>query len=172
MPPGQASPTIMQRGIAQMAVETSKGHMVQTRQGVRSTQPAPAAPPSTPEVGNAPPSPDTTNEVYVCVEHVSKLYTDDTGRFPTQARSGNQYIMIVYHCALNAILSVPFQSRKDKHRLAAFNTIMTPDSGPRARRRPSSSRQRSERRVQKSHYRQVGAQIPTRPRPHASTQCS
>ena len=32
--------------------------------------------------------------------------------------------MIAYHCDLNIILACPFSSRKDIHRLGAYNTIM------------------------------------------------
>ena len=66
---------------------------------------------------------DGKNELHVRVVHQSKLYTDDTGRFPTRARSGNQYVMVAYHSS-NAILVAPFKSRKDKHRLPAYNSIM------------------------------------------------
>ena len=55
---------------------------------------------------------------------ISKLYTDDTGRFPIHARSGNQYIMIAYHCDTNLILAGPFSSRKDTHWLLAYDRIM------------------------------------------------
>ena len=56
--------------------------------------------------------------------HTSKLYTDDTGRFPIKARSGNQYLMVAYHCDSNAILVAPFKTRKYKHRLEAYKSIM------------------------------------------------
>ena len=56
---------------------------------------------------------------------ISKLYTDDTGKFPIRARSGNQYVMIAYHEEGNLILQQPFKSNKDVHRIAAYNTIMT-----------------------------------------------
>ena len=55
---------------------------------------------------------------------ISKLYNDDTGRFPVHARSGNQYIMIAYHCDANLILAEPFSLRKDMHRLLAYDRIM------------------------------------------------
>ena len=55
---------------------------------------------------------------------ISKLYIDDTGQFPIHARSGNQYIMIAYHCDANLILVEPFSSIKDTHRLLAYNKIM------------------------------------------------
>ena len=65
-----------------------------------------------------------SNELHVFVTPISKLYTDDTGRFPVHARSGNRYIMIAYHCDANLILADPFFSIKDVHRLLAYNKIM------------------------------------------------
>ena len=65
-----------------------------------------------------------SNELHVFVTPISKLYTDDTGRFLVHARSGNRYIMIAYHCDANLILAEPFSSRKDAHRLLAYNKIM------------------------------------------------
>ena len=57
---------------------------------------------------------DSVNELNIRVIHKSKLYTDDTGRFPVKSRAGNQCIMIGYHSS-NLILAQPFVSRKDKH---------------------------------------------------------
>ena len=37
---------------------------------------------------------------------------------------GNKYIMVAYHCNLNMILTAPFKSRSDKHRMLAYNDIM------------------------------------------------
>jgi hypothetical protein len=85
--------------------ETILGHLTQQRH-VRSTRPCPARKPSgltcpvidlsTPELA--------TNELFLNVLLLSKLYTNDTGRFPVRARSGNQYIMIAYHADGNLIL--------------------------------------------------------------------
>ena len=63
-------------------------------------------------------------ELHIQVRHISKLYTDDIGRFPVRERSVNQYVMIAYHWDLNVILACPFSSRKDTHRLGDYNTIM------------------------------------------------
>jgi len=52
---------------------------------------------------------DGKNELHVHVVHQSKLYTDNTTRFPTRARSGNQYVMVAYHSS-NSILVAPFKS--------------------------------------------------------------
>ena len=98
--------------------------MVQTRQYVQSTRPTrklgkptePIPPEGVPEEGN--------NTIHIKTTHTSKLYTDDTVRFPVISRKGNQYIMVAYHCDSNAIMVVPFKTRKDKDRMAAYNTIM------------------------------------------------
>jgi hypothetical protein len=100
--------------------ETIKGHLTQVRQGIRSTkpkapsQPAQPAPPATP-----------SKEMHIWTEPISKLFTDDMGRFPVRSRSGNQYIMLAYHCDSNAILVEPFQSRSDRHRIPAYTRLMS-----------------------------------------------
>ena len=104
--------------------ETIKGPMVQTRQHVRSTRPTlklgkppKAIPPEDEPEGRK-------NKIHIKTTHINKLYTDYTGRFPVISRKVNQYIMVAYHCDSNAVLVVPFKTRKDKDRMAAYNTIM------------------------------------------------
>ena len=46
------------------------------------------------------------------------------GRFLIRYRSGNQYIMLAYHCVINTILVKPFQSNKNLHRIASYKVIM------------------------------------------------
>jgi hypothetical protein len=70
------------------------------------------------------PPAEALQEVFLRVYSISKLYTDDTGWFPVRARSGNQYVIIVYHTDRNLILQQAFQKKADKHRIPAFNTIM------------------------------------------------
>ena len=103
------------------ATATLLGHLVQKRQGVRSTKMK--APTSLQHQQHILPQ-VKSNELHVFVTPISKLYTDDTGHFPVHARSGNRYIMIAYHCDANLILAEPFSSRKDAHRLLAYNKIM------------------------------------------------
>ena len=62
-----------------------------------------------------------SNDIFIQVTPISKLYTDDTGRFPVHACSGHQYVMIAYRCNANLILAVPFKTRKDTHRLKAHD---------------------------------------------------
>ena len=65
-----------------------------------------------------------TKEINIWDQPISKLYTDDCDRFPIRSRSGNEYIMIAYHCYSNTILQAPFVNRKYKHRIRAYNSFM------------------------------------------------
>ena len=68
------------------ATATIMGHLVQKRQGVWSTKPKiPATSSPIPQLPHV-----CSNELHLQVTPISKLYTDDTGRFPFHARSGNQ----------------------------------------------------------------------------------
>ena len=72
-----------------------------------------------------PPAPVKSKDLIVRIESVSKLYSDDMGRFPVRSRSGNYFIMLAYQVDCNVILIESFQSRHDRHRLAAADRIMT-----------------------------------------------
>jgi hypothetical protein len=81
------------------ADETIMGHLAQHCQNAWSTKPKPPAPNQallTPAIAPLP-SALSSNEVYICISPISKLYTDNMGWFPTKAHSGNQYVMIAYH---------------------------------------------------------------------------
>ena len=100
-----------------MSKETTKGNMVQKRQNVRSTKRKHTNP-----IALRPPKPvstPTSNELHIWAKKISKFYTDDTGKSPVRSRSGNQYIMVVYHCDSNAILAVMFTLKKYQHQLQA-----------------------------------------------------
>ena len=58
---------------------------------------------------------DNEKEIFIEIYPLNKLYSDDTGRFPVRARSGNQYVMIAYHTAGNLILQQAFPTKVDKH---------------------------------------------------------
>jgi hypothetical protein len=103
------------------ADETILGHLAIQRQNVKSTKKAsPLHSTFHPPVAITP-----SNEVFIQVYPLSKLYTNDTGRFPVQACTGNQYIMIAYHADGNLILQEAFQTWSDRHRIAAYNFITT-----------------------------------------------
>jgi len=98
-------------------------HLAQQRQNVRSTKPK--QPTSLQIVCPPPPDATPSNQVFVMTQPLSKLFTDDTGRFPVRARSGNQYVMIAFHADGNLILQQAFKSKSNRHRIAAYNAIMT-----------------------------------------------
>jgi hypothetical protein len=68
---------------------------------------------------------DASRKVFIRVYSISKLYSDDTGRFLVRACSGNQYVMIACHTKGNLILQQAFPTKADKHQIPAFNNIMT-----------------------------------------------
>ena len=77
------------------ADENIKGHIVQSRQGVCSTKPnIPQIPIPETSPEEAPLPSTISRELHMHIVHISKLYTDDTGIFPINARSGNQYLMV------------------------------------------------------------------------------
>ena len=114
------------------ATPTVLGHLTQVPQGLRSTRWAAAAC-ALLNIKNALlPSTELFNEltepvqsVHIKVLATSKLFTDDMGRFPIRAMSGNQYIMLAFHEQANVILVQPFKTKADTHRIPAYNVIMT-----------------------------------------------
>ena len=106
--------------------ETIKGRIVQSRQVIRSAKLKIPRRPIPGTSSEESPLPSTrSRELHMHTVHISKLYTDDTGRFPIKARGGNQYLMVDYHCDSNTILVAPFKTRKDKHILETYKYIMT-----------------------------------------------
>jgi hypothetical protein len=97
------------------ADETIMGHLSQQHQNVRSPKPKPTllAPLAVLPSSVATPS----NQVFIVTKPLSKLFTNNTGRFPIRARSGNQYVMIAFHANGNLILQQAFKSKSDRHRL-------------------------------------------------------
>jgi hypothetical protein len=105
--------------------ETNLGHLAQQRQNVRSTKaklPTPLSPPALPTTAPSPADVPSI-QVFITVHPLSRLYTDDTGRFSVRACLGNQYIMIPYADG-NLILQQAFKSKSDHHCIAAYNAIM------------------------------------------------
>jgi hypothetical protein len=89
---------------------TAKGHMNQTRQNTRSSQPAGVEP--TPESDMV--QEDKCNFIYAEIMDTNQIYTDLTGRFPTTYLSGNKYILIIYYYDSNSVLSAPMKTEVTK----------------------------------------------------------
>jgi hypothetical protein len=99
------------------------GHLTQKHQNVWLTKPKLTL--LAPLAVLPPPVATPSNLVFIITKPLSKLFTNDTGRFPVRARSGNQYVMIAFNANGNLILQQAFKSKSDRHRIAAYNTIMT-----------------------------------------------
>ena len=105
--------------------EILEGHMVPVLQWICSTKTNPQRIHfKRTEATSIPRDTTPSHEMNIRVKHISKLYTGDTGRFPVRSQSGNQYIIIVYHCDSSSIITAPFKSFADKHRLLAYGAIM------------------------------------------------
>jgi hypothetical protein len=72
-----------------------------------------------------PPIAMPSNQSFVATQLLSRLFTNNTGRFPARAHSDNQYVMIAFHADGNLILQQTFKTKSDCHCNAAYNTIMT-----------------------------------------------
>ena len=49
-----------------------------------------------------------SREIHLWIEQSSKFYNNQKGKFPVWSRSGNQYIMVMYHFESNTILNQAF----------------------------------------------------------------
>eukprot|EP00956_Cyclotella_meneghiniana_P014655 scaffold22070_cov44-Cyclotella_meneghiniana.AAC.1 len=101
--------------------ETPKGHLNQTRKNVRSTKPKPFKTANTSQLEGKKMQ-DIHTQVYEVRETV---FTDQTGQFPTQSRSGNKYIMVMVDIDSSGILVEPLKSRKDAELHRAYTSLMT-----------------------------------------------
>ena len=104
------------------ADETILGTMSQSRQNVRSTKLSitSTTQPTKDDVSN---STTKTHEAHVFIRHKSKMYSDQTGKFPYVARSGNQYIMVVYVVDPNVILATAFKNKTKLQLTEAYMKI-------------------------------------------------
>ena len=111
---------------------TDKGHMVRTRQGVRSTRS------NRQDVIDARLSVDDMNppeqvcsafddEIFcyavLADENDGTIYSDQTGRFPVRSYSGKNYIFVAYVYSKNAILLRPLSARNDDNMVTTFQEL-------------------------------------------------
>ena len=112
------------------ADETIKGHMVQTRQGVRSINNFLLEHPETTAYKTTQKFRSPPNELHIHAIHTRKLYIDDTGRLTVWSRSGNHYVMVAYHSS-NVILVLPLKKNRPTHTsLMQFNHVGTKEERP------------------------------------------
>ena len=101
--------------------ETQKGHMKQTKQGVRSTkvldEDAMLRVTQAPGIKH--------KDVYLKVFDATKkqMYSDQTGKFPITSARGHKYIMVAVELDGNYIDAEPLQSRNAKSLIKAYQAI-------------------------------------------------
>ena len=103
------------------SVETQKGHMKQTKQGVRSTKVV-----DKDAMLGFTPSPGVKHkDVYLRTFDATKkqMYSDQTGKFPVPSSNGHKYIMVAVELDGNFIDAEPIQSRTAKALTDAYQKI-------------------------------------------------
>ena len=104
--------------------ETQQGHMRSIKQGIRSTKQKTMQEIITAETSIVKPL-RKHQDVYVKIEIAKDtIYTDQTGAFPEQSKSGNRYIMILCEMDSNAILSEPMRDRKGSEIIRAYKALI------------------------------------------------
>jgi len=104
------------------SMNTSLGHMHQTRQGLRSTK-------TKTSVDNqlVPDVTTRTNLVYATIldptDPTGNIYTDLCGRFPILSSQGNKYIFVLYDYDSNAILARAMKNRSDSEMVKVFTEL-------------------------------------------------
>ncbi len=101
--------------------ETQKGHMKQTKQGVRSTKVVD----EDAMLGNQPKPGVKHKDVYLKVFDATKksMFSNQTGKFPITSARRNKYIMVAVELDGNNIDGEPIQSRKAKSLTEAYQAI-------------------------------------------------
>eukprot|EP00804_Cyclotella_cryptica_P016849 CCRYP_001818-RA/>CCRYP_001818-RA protein AED:0.39 eAED:0.38 QI:0/-1/0/1/-1/1/1/0/475 len=102
---------------------TAKGHMRQTRQGVRSTKIS-----EDNSDDDYTPTPGVKHkDVYLRVLDMTKkpMYSDQTGRFPITSSKGNKYLMIACEMDSNYIDAEPLKDRTKGALVGAYTAIFT-----------------------------------------------
>ena len=102
---------------------TIKGHIRQQYKGKQSTRMQQEVPIMTQQ---SPPDIKTeqTHQLFLRVtECSSKIYRDQTGRFPITSSRGYKYIMVAYEYNSNNILAEPIKSRTSLHIKNAYQTM-------------------------------------------------
>jgi hypothetical protein len=122
--PSMVSSTPMQPGTVRTLTRQSWAILPKQHQNVLLAKPKPTL--LAPLAVLPPPVATPSNQVFVLTKLLSKLFINNTGHFSIRACSRNQYIMIAFHANSNLILQQAFKSKSDRHRIAAYNTIMTP----------------------------------------------
>ena len=106
------------------SIATAKGHMTKERQNIRSTKERHQI--MTEEPNNKKGEARTNIATFKTVDFEKEtgiIATDQTGRFPIRASSGNQYLMVVHVRDPNVILAIPIKNRSQTSLLQAYEML-------------------------------------------------
>ena len=99
------------------------GHMDQQRQGTRSTKPVPIKPDTMDEVTHLPNN-KRSHHVYMTITDLdSKIYSNQTGRFPITSNCGNFYVVIFRAVDGNYIKAYPIKYHHLSRLLKAYDDV-------------------------------------------------
>jgi hypothetical protein len=103
--------------------KTQKGHMLQSRQGVRSTKVID----EDAELDFLPTPGVKHKDVYLRAYDMTKktMYSDQTGRFPITSSKGNKYVMVACELDGNYIDAAPMKDRTKSELVTAYKAIFT-----------------------------------------------
>ena len=97
--------------------ETLKGHMKQTRHNVRSTSKTKKNEELSQIVMTLQIGERQNLILFKIIKLENKIYTDQTGRFPTTSSLGNKYVLVLLDADTNSILIEPLKSRAQEELL-------------------------------------------------------
>ena len=104
--------------------ETPKGHMNAQRQGVRSTKPKASADFETASDAKQARGKKEQDVYFKVYDMKHTIYSDQTGRFPVQSKSGNKYVMVMVEIDSNAILVEAMKSKSDAEMQRAYLVLV------------------------------------------------
>lgn len=107
------------RKYAPHSIETAKGHMDQTRQGIWPTR--------TDDAQQQPSQPTKAKSKTIVVQLMdhSTIHGDSTGNFPTTSRPGHKKILIAYSECSNYIKSTPMKGDSSDDLITAYHEAIT-----------------------------------------------
>ena len=107
-------------------LETPRGHLNVIPAGRMSTKPPPEPLEEAAEADLKKAFNKKEQDVFIKVWNITDaVHSDQTGKFPVQSRSHNNYIMIMCHVDSNAVLGKPMKNRSAKEMIRAYRALIT-----------------------------------------------
>ena len=104
--------------------ETQKGHLDQTRQGIRSTKVRVSEDEEGRNFKNNTPEKKMKDIYLRVIDLENEIHTDQTGKFPIVSSMGNKYLMVLVEIDGNAIMMEAMKNRTDGEIQKAYLTLL------------------------------------------------